>query len=292
MFSLIGTGYAQSTSGFPGNNSRSPDKGPYQSRDQSAERLTNQVNIQTATEQDLSSAVTPVIKSDALRNHQLKAPHIAIDNELNANKQTSSVPSNLQSSTSKETSEVQNSEKQPEELNNDKASDGEKLTEEEQKQVDDLKKRDAEVRAHEQSHAAVGGSYASSPSYEFETGPDNKQYAVAGEVQIDAAPIPNNPKATIEKMDIVIRAALAPADPSSQDKKVASQAQKNRTEAQAELAKQQAANQNGEDEEGGSPLNAGQDKNTDKSQLPSQEILAAITAYQNANNLVSSGSRN
>ncbi|MGI9387212.1 MAG: putative metalloprotease CJM1_0395 family protein, partial [Methyloligellaceae bacterium] len=35
------------------------------------------------------------------------------------------------------------------------------LSEEQQRQVDELRRRDAEVRAHEQAHAAAGGPYAS-----------------------------------------------------------------------------------------------------------------------------------
>ncbi|MBL4785077.1 MAG: hypothetical protein JKY49_06580 [Cohaesibacteraceae bacterium] len=117
---------------------------------------------------------------------------------------------------------------------------GEELTEEQEKQVRDLKQTDAAVRAHEQAHSAAGGPYASSPSYEFQEGPDGRRYAVAGEVSIDASPVRGNPQATIRKMDIVIQAALAPADPSSQDQAVARSAQKARSQAQAELQKQRA----------------------------------------------------
>lgn len=115
---------------------------------------------------------------------------------------------------------------------------GEELTEEEERQVRDLQQRDREVRAHEQAHATAGGPYASAPSYEFTTGPDGKRYAVGGEVKIDTSPVRDNPEATIRKMDIVIRAALAPAEPSSQDLQVARQAQQERAKAQIELAKQ------------------------------------------------------
>ena len=73
---------------------------------------------------------------------------------------------------------------------------GEPLTTEQQNQVRELKKRDEEVRAHEQAHAAVGGSYASAPKYTYTRGPDGKKYAVAGEVQIDTSP-ERTPEATI-----------------------------------------------------------------------------------------------
>lgn len=124
---------------------------------------------------------------------------------------------------------------------------GRELTDEEEKQVRELKQRDREVRAHEQAHARVGGSYASAPTYEFQAGPDGKKYAVGGEVQIDAAPIPGKPEATIRKLDIVIRAALAPAEPSSQDLQVAQKARDDKIKAQAELRAQKQAELNGED---------------------------------------------
>ncbi len=111
------------------------------------------------------------------------------------------------------------------------------LTEEQERVVAELKDRDAEVRAHEQAHAAVGGSYASAPSYEYTRGPDGRQYAIGGEVQIDTAPVRGNPEATIDKMTVVIAAALAPAEPSSQDMAVARQAQQTRAQAQSELGK-------------------------------------------------------
>lgn len=109
------------------------------------------------------------------------------------------------------------------------------LTDAEEAQIDSLKDRDREVRTHEQAHANTGGQYAGSPSYEYQTGPDGQQYAVGGEVQIDTAPIAGDPAATIAKMETVIRAALAPADPSGQDKAVASAASQKKIEAQADL---------------------------------------------------------
>lgn len=115
------------------------------------------------------------------------------------------------------------------------------LTEAEKKQVQELKQRDQEVRAHEQAHKTVGGPYASAPTYDTTTGPDGREYAVGGEVKIDASPVANNPEATIRKMDIVIRAALAPADPSPQDRQVAQQAQQARIQAQAALSKERQA---------------------------------------------------
>lgn len=108
----------------------------------------------------------------------------------------------------------------------------------EQRELAELKKRDAEVKAHEAAHAAVGGQLASAPSYSFEVGPDGQQYAVAGEVQIDLSPVPGDPQATIIKMQQVKAAALAPAEPSAADRQVAAEAARRITAAQAELAKE------------------------------------------------------
>ena len=109
------------------------------------------------------------------------------------------------------------------------------LTKEEQAVVAELKRIDAEVRRHEQAHMNAGGQYAGQASYTYETGPDGGRYAVAGEVPIDTAPIPDDPEATIDKMEVVIRAALAPAEPSAQDQRVASGARQTIVAAQAEL---------------------------------------------------------
>ncbi|MEL7469802.1 MAG: putative metalloprotease CJM1_0395 family protein [Pseudomonadota bacterium] len=112
------------------------------------------------------------------------------------------------------------------------------LTDAEREQVEKLKARDAEVRRHEQAHAAVGGQYASAPSYTFQLGPDGRRYAIGGEVKIDIAPVPGDPEATIDKMTVVKAAALAPAEPSAADRRVASLADAQRLEAVAELTTQ------------------------------------------------------
>jgi len=106
----------------------------------------------------------------------------------------------------------------------------------EQLEIAKLSQRDQEVRAHEQAHAAVGGRYTGAPSYTYTRGPDGRRYAVAGEVSIDSGPVPNDPEATLRKMEIVLRAALAPAEPSAQDLRIAAQAQVQMAQARAELA--------------------------------------------------------
>ena len=109
------------------------------------------------------------------------------------------------------------------------------LSEQEIEQVRELAARDREVRAHEQAHASVGGRYASAPSYTFQRGPDGRQYAVGGEVAIDISPVAGDPEATIAKAQIVRRAALAPAEPSAQDRSVAAEATAIEQQARVEL---------------------------------------------------------
>jgi hypothetical protein len=55
-------------------------------------------------------------------------------------------------------------------------------------------------------------------------------------VPIDTAPVPDDPAATIAKMEIVKAAALAPAVPSMPDRRIAAQAESIRLAALAELA--------------------------------------------------------
>ncbi|MCB9857844.1 MAG: hypothetical protein H6818_19340 [Phycisphaerales bacterium] len=113
------------------------------------------------------------------------------------------------------------------------------LTDEELEQVRKLEQRDNEVRRHEQAHAAAAGPHArGGPTFEYQNGPDGKQYAVGGEVSIDTSPA-ETPEATIAKAQQIRRAANAPADPSSQDRTVAAKAAQLEQKARQELQAQQ-----------------------------------------------------
>jgi len=113
------------------------------------------------------------------------------------------------------------------------------LSKEEKQQVDDLKKRDAEVRAHEQAHLRAAGKYAASGTkFEYQTGPDGNRYAVGGHVDIDTSEIPNDPEATIEKAKVIIKAANAPANPSPKDRQIAASASQMEAKARAEKINQ------------------------------------------------------
>ena len=147
-----------------------------------------------------------------------------------------------------------------------RGADGDPLSEAELEQVRSLKRRDQEVRAHEQAHKAVGGPHAGSISYEYDRGPDGKRYAVGGEVPIDVSEVPDDPKATIAKMQVVRRAALAPAQPSAQDRRVAAEASAKEQKARIELRAAQAeaaAEPKATEARGEQPAEAGAEKPTE-----------------------------
>jgi len=94
------------------------------------------------------------------------------------------------------------------------------LTPEARKQVEELKQIERKVEAHEQAHKSVGGQFAGSMSYSYTQGPDGRRYKTGGEVSI-SIPSDDDPQKLIAQLMQVKRAALAPADPSPQDIKVA-----------------------------------------------------------------------
>lgn len=109
-------------------------------------------------------------------------------------------------------------------------------TPQELKIIDELKKRDREVRSHEAAHKAAAGSYAQGgPTFTYTTGPDGQRYIAAGEVAIDLSAIPHQPEATLAKARTLYAAALAPAEPSSQDRAVAAAAIRMAMEAQQQI---------------------------------------------------------
>ncbi len=81
--------------------------------------------------------------------------------------------------------------------NNNQINGRTELTAEEIKEVTELQKRDKEVRQHEYAHIAAAGAYSQGVSFQYQTGPDGRRYAVGGEVSIDTSPVHDNPDATI-----------------------------------------------------------------------------------------------
>ncbi len=119
-----------------------------------------------------------------------------------------------------------------------------------QRQISQLKARDQEVRAHELAHAAAAGGLAKGgPTFEYQRGPDGQLYAVGGEVQIDTSGISGDPEATLQKAQQIQQAALAPAQPSAQDRSVAVAAAAMAAAARAEIASQNTTGEHGNDDE-------------------------------------------
>ena len=125
------------------------------------------------------------------------------------------------------------------------------------RQVEKLRQRDREVRNHEMAHLAAAGAYAlGGPTFEYQKGPDGQRYAIGGHVNIDTSPVPGDPEATLRKAETIRRAALAPGDPSPQDRSVAAAASAMAIKAQIEI--QQRPDQNAS----GSARNRSQDPET------------------------------
>lgn len=130
-----------------------------------------------------------------------------------------------------------------------KGLDGEPLTQQELELIQKLAARDREVKDHEQAHANVGGELAGAPSYQYEKGPDGKNYAVGGEVPIAIQEVAGDPQATLDNARKVQRAALAPAEPSGQDRRVAARASQLEQQALREISQLADAERRGKEEE-------------------------------------------
>lgn len=158
----------------------------------------------------------------------------SLDNEENQFLKQNSLNNEL----NKKDALEQKSQKEKEDSTNSQGLD---LTEEELSEIEHLKERDQEVRTHENAHQRAGGAYAGFPQYSYTKGPDGKDYITDGSVSISVSE-ESTPQKTIEKMEQVQRAALAPAEPSGQDLKVASQAANIENEARRELASNNTEN--------------------------------------------------
>ncbi|MDQ7037587.1 MAG: putative metalloprotease CJM1_0395 family protein [Aquificota bacterium] len=90
-------------------------------------------------------------------------------------------------------------------------------------EVQKLRMREQEVKAHEMAHKAVAGDLAGPVKYEYTRGPDGKLYITGGEVPLKVKE-GRTPEETVQIARRLKRAALAPANPSPQDIRVAVQA--------------------------------------------------------------------
>ena len=183
--------------------------------------------------------------------------------------------------------------------NNDKNA-GQKnigeLSLEEQRIVTELQAADTNVRAHEAAHMAAGGGLTSPASYTYERGPDNKMYAVAGEVGISTGE-GNTPQESLNKAQTIRRAALAPADPSPQDLKVAAQAASMEMNARAQIMQEKMAqnsqNTNNSNETSGDAVNSVENSNVNSAGNSTRNSVgnSNINSIENSNTNSAGNSR-
>lgn len=87
-----------------------------------------------------------------------------------------------------------------------------------------LKKQDDTIKKHEQVHYSVARQYSELPIFQYQKGSDGNRYVVKGEVNFKMISSDDSPDAAIKKMQQIYLAALAPADPSTDDLTLAIQA--------------------------------------------------------------------
>ncbi len=156
------------------------------------------------------------------------------------------------------------------------AGTNQELTPQEQQQLAELKQTDAQVKAHEHAHkSTAAGLTTSGPNYEYETGPDGKKYAVAGDVNVSYQKS-SDPEVNLKNAQQLKAAALAPADPSSQDRKVAMQADREIAQARQEIMEEQ--NQTEEEEETSATSAAGSMTPASETESDTQNNAAETTS--------------
>lgn len=184
------------------------------------------VNSKQKTSDEVSSTNTSSnddINDEAIISDEAKAL-LAMDEAYSKDKTFDENKSQNQNNTS------------PDSQNTSKVT--EELTPAQKQEVAELKARDVEVKAHEQAHlSAAAGLGASAPHYDYQMGPDGKKYAIGGEVNINFTES-QDPSENLAKAEAMRAAALAPAQPSGQDRSVAAQADRMIVEAEEELKTQ------------------------------------------------------
>lgn len=156
------------------------------------------------------------------------------------------------------------------------AGTNQELTPQEQQQLAELKQTDAQVKAHEHAHkSTAAGLTTSGPNYEYETGPDGKKYAVAGDVNVSYQKS-SDPEVNLKNAQQLKAAALAPADPSSQDRKVAMQADREIAQARQEIMEEQK--QTEEEEETSATSAAGSMTPASETESDTQNNTAKTTS--------------
>lgn len=201
-----------------------------------------------------------------------------------SNNKANDVENNADNSSGDKTANAENN------TQNDDKNAGQKnigeLSQEEQRIVTELQAADTNVRAHEAAHMAAGGGLTSPASYTYERGPDNKMYAVAGEVGISTGE-GNTPQESLNKAQTIRRAALAPADPSPQDLKVAAQAASMEMSARAQIMQEKMAqnskNSNNSNETSGDAVNSAENSAVNSTENSNVNSVENSTGNSNVN---------
>ena len=207
---------------------------------------------------------TEAVANEAAQKTPVTEPPKTTENPNSRTSTDSNEQQRVNQEPAKETNQNQSKEESAaeEQESRQQERDEQRQQNQEQQEIEGLKRRDREVRAHEAAHASVGGALAGAPQLTFKTGPDGKRYAIAGEVAIDISRAAT-PEATVTKMGQVQRAALAPAEPSGQDRAVAARAARIANDArveireiaveEAKIAREERKAQATNDDEGTSP---------------------------------------
>jgi hypothetical protein len=115
------------------------------------------------------------------------------------------------------------------------------LSADEQRRVRELERLDRVVRAQENVHRAVAPEVVSGDStFEYEVGPDGQRYAVRGETRIEL-PRDGDPDQVVHDAQLALRAALAPAQVSSEDRVLAMRAAGLEARARAQIQREERA---------------------------------------------------
>ena len=171
--------------------------------------------------------------------------------------------------------------------NSDKPEQGQNHQNQELAIIRDLSARDREVRAHEQAHASVGGQYAGAASFTYQRGPNGVNYAVGGEVSISTVS-GGDAQSRLQAAEQIRRAALAPANPSTQDRQIAAQAAQSATQARAEIASQNSEEFGAliSDEKAISDIDKvrANSRTKNEADIPERESNSATQAFKNVTN--------
>ncbi len=109
---------------------------------------------------------------------------------------------------------------------------GQQLSEEEQKEIEKIRKNGRNIKRQELVYRAIVGNHVKgAASFEYDLGPDGIKYAVAGHTTIDTRPVINNPEASIRKAQAIKRTKL--------DRSVAVEVEKMEREARLEIKEEQ-----------------------------------------------------